>query len=69
NESGVVTEKAEYEYWYDNPITQPRLGIKNADWINSFEKFDAGKKVLSVTDMDTNDFLKQYPDEADEDGA
>ncbi|HVW14148.1 MAG TPA: hypothetical protein VHB54_10005, partial [Mucilaginibacter sp.] len=66
DETGAAAGRMVYEYWYSDPIAQPRMSIQQSDWIDSFEKFEAGKKVLSVEDMDTKDFLKKYPDDTDE---
>lgn len=43
--------------------TQPDLSIKKSDWIMHIEIYKNGKTIFLADDMDTNEFIKKYPDE------
>jgi antitoxin component YwqK of YwqJK toxin-antitoxin module len=63
--TGAITRKTIYEarnYYRD----QPDFFLSNSDRIVSDEKFEGGKPILLVEDIETEDYLKKYPEEANE---
>jgi len=66
--TGRLLQKTVCEEWITDYIPQPSIKISRSDLIVSIEKYDGGKVVFSVKDIDTKEYLKKYPDDDDEDG-
>jgi len=60
DENGILLEYARYQQW--GHIIQPKLSISEADWIEQYEKYENGKKVFELEDVDMEEYMKQHPD-------
>jgi len=58
--NGILLRSSEYEEW-GNIIHQPNIDVNHSDWINSDEKYENGKKVFSIKDMDGKIYRQKYP--------
>ncbi|MEP6613921.1 MAG: hypothetical protein ABJA76_18590 [Mucilaginibacter sp.] len=65
--TGRITRKIVYHQSWSNPVDQPNLATTRSSWIISYDKFERANKVLSVHDMDTEEFMQKYPSELDDD--
>jgi hypothetical protein len=62
DQEGKVLQSTIFEDW-GYIISQPKLDIEESDWIVKVEKYNKGKMIFSVTDMDTKDYIKKYSTE------
>ena len=65
--TGRITRKIVYHQSWSYPVDQPNLATTRSSWIISYDKFERANKVLSVHDMDTEEFMQKYPSELDDD--
>jgi len=60
--TGQVTRKTVYEDG-NSHYPLPEFDYRRSDWIVSVQKFEKGKVVFSEEYMDTEEYLKKYPDQ------
>jgi len=71
DKNGALLRSSEYQEW-GTIIHQPNIDVYHSDWINSDEKYENGKKIFSIKDMDPRIYRQKYPvfqeenDEGDE---
>lgn len=65
--TGHITRKIVYHQSWSDPVDQPNLAVTRSGWIISYDKYEQGNKVLSVLDMDTEEFMEKYPAELKDD--
>jgi antitoxin component YwqK of YwqJK toxin-antitoxin module len=57
---GKILQSTIFEDW-GYITSQPKLDIKESDWIVKVEKYRKGEVDFSVEGMDTKDYIKKYP--------
>ena len=63
---GNVTLKAVYEDG-NYKTDQPKLQIRQSEWIVTIERYRDLKKVFSISNMDTKEFFEKHPNEVYDD--
>jgi len=63
--NGQPLQSAVFENW-DNYGPQPNLRIYKSDRIVSLIKYQQGREVFAVKDIDTKEFLKKYTEDFDD---
>jgi antitoxin component YwqK of YwqJK toxin-antitoxin module len=69
DKNGMLLRATKYEEW-GTIIYQPNIDVYHADWINRDEKYENGKRVFLIEDMDAKKYREKYPvfqDGTDED--